>query len=289
MSIASCEPAVRAESFDRLPSGTHLCHLYRGQAELLSAAIPFIRGGLRNRERCMWITSDPALVEHQLAGRNDELEHLFASGSVEIVHQRAWQGDTARRWRDALAAGYRGLRVAADMACLGPDDAGQAIALCSYPIEVCSSRRIIDILHAHPRALVHDGAGWSQIDTGLLWATDDILSLVSHELKTPLSSLRLRIDGLLRKVRAGAFDREEISERLIKALEQCDRVDALVNNLLDVSRASSGRLPILLEPGDLGAIVRDTAERFADEALHRGGALTVSADDIPGLWDRTRV
>jgi signal transduction histidine kinase len=289
MPIVLREPSNRADSFDRLPRGTHLCHLYRDQGELLAAAIPFILAGLRNRERCVWITSDPALAGRQLAGGNDELDHLFASGSIDIVHQRAWQADASRRWRDAIAAGHRGLRVAADMTCLGTDDGGQAIALCSYPIEVCTSGRVIDILHAHPKALVHDGAGWSYVDTGILWATEDALSMVSHELKTPLSSLRLRIDGLLRKLDAGGLDREEVCERLSKALEQCDRVDALVNNLLDVSRASYGRLQVLLEPCDLGATVRDTAERFGEEATHRGGTLTVAVDQIPGLWDRTRI
>lgn len=290
MSRACSEPSSHALSFDRLPGGTHLCHLYRGEGELLSAAVPFLRAGLAGRERCVWITSDPALLRQHLTRGQEELDALFGSGQIEIVHQRAWRDDAPRRRREAMAAGFRGLRVAGDMACAGGAASGeQDIALCSFPLECLSARGLLDLFHGHPHALVREGADWTQIDTGLAWLRDDVLALASHEIKTPLTSLRLRVDGLLRRLRAGALDPAEVEIRLARALEQCDRLDALVSNLLDASRASAGSLPILLEPGDLGDIVRATAERFADEFGHRGGSFTVKAEPIPGLWDRSRV
>lgn len=291
MSVAPSEPApIPVDAFGRLPYGTHLCHLYRGERELFSAAVPFIRAGLHNHERCLWVTSDPAVLRRRMGGGDGELEALFDSGQIDIVHQRAWHGNASLRCLEAVAAGYRGLRVASDMACLGAEPlAGQIVALCSYPIEACSSRDLLDLLHAHPSALVRDGAAWSQVDTGLLWARDDVLAMVSHELKTPLTSLRLRIDGLVRRVRADKASREEIEERLSKALEHCDRLGALIANLLDASRAGAGKLPVMLEPGDLGHIVEESAERFGEEFGHRGGSLTVVAESIPGLWDRTRI
>ena len=287
---AAREPSAAAASFERLPWGTHLCHLYRGESELLSAAVPFIRAGLRNRERCLWVSSDPARLRQHVIDGEEELADLFTGGQIEIVHDRAWHGDVSERGRHAIAAGYRGLRVASDTACLGADAySGPVIALCSYPIEGCTSRGLLDLLHTHPQALVRDGIGWSQVDTGLLRVREDLLALLSHELKTPLASLRLRIDGLLRLTRDRALAPEEIEPRLIKALEQCDRLDALVNNLLDVSRVSAGKLAVVLEPGDLGRIVRETAERFGDEFGHRGATLAVVTEAIPGFWDRTRV
>ncbi len=290
MSGATREPSATADSFERLPWGTHLCHLYRGESELLSAAVPFIRAGLRNRERCLWVTSDPVRLREHVMGGDPELAGLLTGGQVDIVHDRAWHGDASERGRHAIAAGYRGLRVVSDTACVGVDAyGGPVIALCSYPIEGCTPRGLLDLLHSHPQALVRNGIGWSPIDTGLLRVREDLLSLLSHELKTPLSSLRLRIDGLLRLARARTLAPDEIAPRLIKALEQCDRLDALVNNLLDVSRVSAGKLAVVLEPGELGRIVRETAERFGEEFGHRGGGLTVVTESIPGLWDRTRV
>ena len=291
MTVVASEPTLfPVDSFGRLPYGTHLCHLYRGEQELFSAAIPFIRAGLENHERCLWVTSDPAVLRRRMGGGDGELEALFDSGHIDIVHQRAWHGNASLRCLEAVAAGYRGLRVASDMACLGDEPlAGQIVALCSYPIEGCSSRDLLDLLHAHPRALVRDGGVWSQVDTGLLWARDDVLAMVSHELKTPLTSLRLRIDGLVRRVREDKAPREEIEHRLSKALEQCDRLGALIANLLDASRAGAGKLSVMVEPGDLGRIVADSAERFGEELGHRGGSLTVVAEAIPGFWDRARI
>ena len=290
MPAATSETPASPDSFDRLPWGTHLCHLYRGDAELLSAAVPFIRAGLRNRERCLWVTSDPALLRDRVSGRSDELGSLLAGGEIEIVLQQSWRRDASQRCRDAIAAGFRGLRVAGDTTCLGTEPvSGQVIALCSYPIEGCTSRGLLDLLQAHPQTLVREGPGWTHVDTGILWMREDVISLVSHELKTPLASLRLRIDGLLRRLRAGALEPGEIDNRLSKALEQCDRLDGLVNNLLEVSRASSGKLVVVLESGDLGSIVVETVERFSEEFAHRGASLTVAAEPIPGHWDRIRV
>lgn len=187
MSRAASEPSGCADSFERLPWGTHLCHLYHDEAELLSAAVPFIRAGLRNRERCMWVTSDPNRLRQHLTGGAGELGGMLASGRIDVVHHRAWRSDVGERCRRAIASGYRGLRVASDSGCLRTEAAaGAVIALCSYPIEGCTSRVLLDLLHAHPQALVRDGVGrgWAQVDTGLLWVRDDVLSLLSHELKT---------------------------------------------------------------------------------------------------------
>lgn len=278
------------DSFDRLPWGSHLCHLYRGPGELLSATTAFIRAGVHSGERCVWVTSDPALARGHLVRGDQALDDPIARGQIEIVPQRSWQRDASRRCHQALEAGYRGLRVAADMLCLGRDDtAGRVVALCSFPIDRCSSRELFDLLHAHPQLLVGDGISWAPVATGLLRVGDDLISMVSHELKTPLASLRLRIDGLVRKVRAGSVEPDEMERRLAKALEQCDRLDALVNNLLDVSRAHNGKLPVMLEPGDLGLIVREAAERFSEDLRSRSGGLTVEAEPIPGRWDRTLV
>jgi hypothetical protein len=137
MPVAASEPTPsQSDSFGRLPYGTHLCHLYRGERELFSAAVPFIRAGLHNHERCLWVTSDPAVLRRRVGGGDGELEALFDSGQIDIVHQGAWHGNASLRCLEAVAAGYRGLRVASDMACLAAEPlAGQIVALCSYPIE----------------------------------------------------------------------------------------------------------------------------------------------------------
>src|SRR5438128_1706679 len=97
----------------------------------------------------------------------------------------------------------------------------------------------------------HDGGTWrdearasartEELEAALR-VRAEFLSVASHELKTPLASLKLYLEGVRRLMRRPNFDVDEGSRRLHRALEQCDRLDYLLSNLLDVSRARSGRL-----------------------------------------------
>jgi signal transduction histidine kinase len=68
------------------------------------------------------------------------------------------------------------------------------------------------------------------------------------------------------------------------------RLSQLMDELLDVSRISSGRFSLHVEPVDLGALVRETAARFEPEVLRLGGRLEVEAPErVEGRWDRQRL
>lgn len=97
-------------------------------------------------------------------------------------------------------------------------------------------------------------------------ARDDFLSIASHELKTPLTTLTLRLEQLVRRVRAGQpVDGNHVG----LALAQVDRLTALTNDLLDVSRIASGRLTIRKEPISLAALVREAvANAGVDQGKH---------------------
>jgi len=85
---------------------------------------------------------------------------------------------------------------------------------------------------------------------------DDFLSIASHELKTPLTTLRLQIDGLTRLLsKAAAPTPAEVPPRLDVIRRQILRLERLVNELLDVSRIAAGKLPMTpeeVEPGGAG-------------------------------------
>jgi signal transduction histidine kinase len=78
---------------------------------------------------------------------------------------------------------------------------------------------------------------------------DEFLSIASHELKTPLTPLKLQI-GRLRREPLGAT----ATEKLESANRQIDRLTRLVDQLLDVSRITGGRLRLEPETVDLGAV-----------------------------------
>ncbi|MFP2910438.1 GAF domain-containing protein, partial [Pyxidicoccus sp. 3LFB2] len=121
---------------------------------------------------------------------------------------------------------------------------------------------------------------------------EEFLSIASHELKTPISALQLQVQGL-----QSAQERSPeglTPERLRRGLElvgrQVKRQTQLVNTLLDVSRLSAGRLELHPEPLDLGALVREVAERFEPELTRTGTPLElVLAPDAHGQWDRLRL
>jgi signal transduction histidine kinase len=120
-------------------------------------------------------------------------------------------------------------------------------------------------------------------------ARDEFLSVASHELRTPLTSLKLQIHAAPRRLReaglAGSTPRWlELSQR------QVDRLEALVNELLDVTRIRAGRLDLRREPVDLSTLVISVADRFQAELARGAHALTVNvAPGVTGRWDADRL
>jgi PAS domain S-box-containing protein len=128
---------------------------------------------------------------------------------------------------------------------------------------------------------------------------DTFLGIASHELKTPLTSLKLSLQLSERRLRrlilgesgpngtdgeAGLL--QGALEQLSRTGHQVQRIEALVNDLVDVSRIQAGRLELRKEQTDLVLLVREAVE-VQREATHgrsiqlqHTGALTapVSAD-----------
>ncbi|HZI16693.1 MAG TPA: PAS domain S-box protein [Myxococcus sp.] len=120
---------------------------------------------------------------------------------------------------------------------------------------------------------------------------EEFLQVASHELKTPLTPLSLKLQVLTRA--AESHPREQwprLTEDLATMRQQVRRLSQLMDELLDVSRISSGRFSLHVEPVDLGALVRETAARFEPEVLRLGGRLEVEAPErVEGQWDRQRL
>ncbi len=118
---------------------------------------------------------------------------------------------------------------------------------------------------------------------------DDFLAIASHELRTPLTSLQLQLEGALHVLNKGEGD-AKMGRRLDTANRQVDRLAKLVDNLLDVSRLSIGRLVLDREDVDLGVLVQETAERQTSAAQAAGCHLVLSTGTpVRGSWDRTRI
>ncbi len=119
---------------------------------------------------------------------------------------------------------------------------------------------------------------------------DEFLSLASHELRTPLTALKLQVQSLLRPPRETEGLAPATASRLALVARQVDRLDHLVDELLDVSRIRTGRLELTIEDVDLAAIVREVVQQLSAQAKSAGSVVTCAAETpVIGQWDRSRL
>ncbi|QSQ19960.1 AAA family ATPase [Pyxidicoccus parkwayensis] len=117
---------------------------------------------------------------------------------------------------------------------------------------------------------------------------DEFLSIAAHELYTPLTSLKLSIQGLERG--DAPVPAEAVSRVSRNAPRQIRRLTRLIDELLSVSRLREGRVHFQLEEVDLASLTRDVAESFSEESVRAYTPLVVHAETaVPGRWDRTRL
>lgn len=126
-----------------------------------------------------------------------------------------------------------------------------------------------------------------------LHARDEFLSVASHELKTPLTPLQLKLSSLRRaaeKQPESLVANGKLARELAAASSQVRRLADLIDDLLDVSRINVGRLPLQPERMDLAALLRDVAGRYGPQASAAGCRLEVTAaPTLEGTWDRRRL
>jgi PAS domain S-box-containing protein len=125
-------------------------------------------------------------------------------------------------------------------------------------------------------------------------ARDEFLSLASHELKTPLTTLKLQAQLLQRGVEkndARLLDKERIGQLAQQSHRQIARLERLIDDMLDISRIRTGRLTLRLEEADFAGLVREVLERMQPQfsaARLPAPELPASAA-IPGVFDRLRM
>ena len=124
-------------------------------------------------------------------------------------------------------------------------------------------------------------------------ARNRFLAVASHELKTPLTPLRIRINSLERLVARGALEhvpKEKLAALFSGAEGQVIRMSRLIDDLLDVTRMSLKRLRLSPEPMDLCKSAAEVIERHRAEIAESGCSVRLQADGpVTGNWDRLRI
>ncbi len=113
------------------------------------------------------------------------------------------------------------------------------------------------------RALIGEQRARAAAEEALV-ARDRFLAIASHELRTPVATLQLATETMLRSHRRGRLDADRLDTGFRRILSATERLGALIAELLDVSRLASGGPSLHRQPTDIVALTREVADRFSD-------------------------
>lgn len=123
---------------------------------------------------------------------------------------------------------------------------------------------------------------------------DEFISIASHELKTPLTSLKLQNQIQLRYIQRNhpaAYAPETVRENALSAERQIMRILRLIEDMLDVSRIRTGKMSISAAPMSLQELVKDVLHRLEPQLSAEGYETPTirASEEINGVWDRYRL
>ncbi|MDA8430361.1 MAG: response regulator [Geobacteraceae bacterium] len=142
----------------------------------------------------------------------------------------------------------------------------------------CKPFSLDDMLQRVERALVHRRALLN--NKRLEQEKEDFFFMLSHDLKNPITAIIGSID-IMREGRLGSVNAEQV-EYLQSAIDSCNDVVAMIDNLLDVQRFESGRMPVMIRHHNPGLLASSVVKRFTRAAEYEDIALTLDAcADLP--------
>jgi signal transduction histidine kinase len=196
---------------------------------------------------------------------------------------------------------------------LGLEDAEQAIALTSVGVAIRARENLLGVLgclyYGVPEvddqdvqllvAIGHQlGAAIEQIrlmeeasEIEVLRNLDamrsELIATASHELRTPLGLVRLFATALL--MEEVSLDEEASQQFLLGIADESEKLENILDNLLDLSRMESGRLLLDLQPVDVGELVKTALTRMSPELEGRPLQIDVGTEPLTANVDAERI
>jgi PAS domain S-box-containing protein len=202
-----------------VPWGTHCCQFYQTKEDLLSVLVPYFTAGLQNNEFCMWITAEPLNVDEAMIAMRASMPDFDAyleKSQIEIIPYSEWylaggSFDSQRvldgwinKHDDALNRGFAGLRLTGNTFWLEKSDWSafvdyeevinrvignyNMLAICTYSLEKCGAREILDVMNTHQFALIEKEGKWNVIQSTDRKRSESIL----HETVESLRDIELK-------------------------------------------------------------------------------------------------
>jgi two-component system, sensor histidine kinase PdtaS len=313
-SIASIAVAVEQAQLARTPSGLpfvgdlvwgeHFCQFYETAEDLRDCLVPYFKAGLDNNEKCLWVASEPFGKIEALAALRAIVPYIdaaIARGQIEIIDHAEWylrQGAVRpeelpftwlARMDEALAEGYRGLRVTGNAAFLEPTEwksfmdyeeavhrcfhGHRIIAVCSYPLRRASATQVLEVIRSHGFAILRRSGQWESVESAALAAAKNQLESANLDLERSVQERTAGLQAALVE-RMSSEAKLRASEEKAKLLAR--EVNHRANNLLTL----------------IGAIMRqtraETVPEFISSMQGRINALArVQTRLARDQWDRT--
>lgn len=129
--------------------------------------------------------------------------------------------------------------------------------------------------------------------TELITSRDQFISIASHELKTPLTTLSLQIqllNTLLSPTEKTIKISQKIREGVSIAQKQTERVIRLVNELLDITRIQAGKLELHPEKINLSTLILEVIDKMSHDLEAASCLINLHLDSLTvGYWDPSRL
>ncbi len=160
---------------------------------------------------------------------------------------RAWRGDRFSNYEVLLLGPDKHLRYLSFAGASLTDEAGKVVQIVVIFHDVTATRAVEQM-------------------------KESFLSLVSHDLRGPLTAISGYAEQATLELDSGAAQASPIIERSLQVITRhSERLHRLVNDLLDMARLENGRLPMELFPFQVGALIRETCEHLLESLPQLAG------------------
>lgn len=197
-----------------------------------------------------------------LVAWEDDLIHSGSGDDLSRYTSGGLQSPTPLLYRSRLSSPLDGLELIYRIRRLPPGPGASVLAWVTALIAVVFCGGFV--------ALYRLGAG--QIE--LARQQQDFVSAVSHELKTPLTSIRM-YGEMLKEGWAEPGKRQQYYEYIH---EESERLTRLIGNVLQLASISRNQPKLDMKPAEVGRLMQDVVDRIADQVRHAGFELRVERD-----------